>query len=73
MIIVVIFSKHIVLYINAWRDYYNTLDELGDFARLFRVLLNYWEGISIAFNLAFLFLIRKLITTFSGAINKITN
>jgi hypothetical protein len=71
MILSIVFSQEIVYYINSWREYYNSLEELNTTQVILRLLLNYWEGFSIALNLSFLFVIAKLVETFNGIVNKI--
>jgi hypothetical protein len=71
MILSIVFSQEIVYYINSWREYYNSLEELNTTQVILRLVLNYWEGFSIALNLSFLFVIAKLVETFNGIVNKI--
>lgn len=73
IIVVLIWAEDISGYMGETRQMYNDAESLTDFEVLTRTLLNKWEGISLAFNLLFVFFFRGILSIVSGATKKITS
>lgn len=75
IIVVIVYSEAITSQINGYRELLNSVshDKLSDAEHMFRLIINKWEGIALAFTLSFIFLIRELWRRFLGVANKLTS
>jgi len=73
IVLVVYYSEDVVFWLNDYRDYLNSKDELSDAMHAVRLIINKWEGIAMAGTLALLFFLRKVSDVFTGLVSKITS
>jgi hypothetical protein len=72
IIAVVVYSDYISTTLDGYKTHLLSLDTPTDSQVVMKVVMERWQGISLAFNLMFIFFLRKLFGVFKGALNKVT-